>query len=153
MCEPCLFSGIAKGPKHDDTYGAIKEAYLVLCGALLAAIDPSPQIRKFEDDFHHSGPKAALTKDGTTVGILYPDIKDEILSIKRLFCLSVRGVLYESQIRRSSDLYPREEDMDQLNMGLLLEEKFGGDYRRIGLARWVKKSIFDGSKPCLVRLV
>lgn len=33
-------------PKHNDIYGAIKGAYLVLSGALLAVIDSDPQFRE-----------------------------------------------------------------------------------------------------------
>jgi hypothetical protein len=39
-------------PKHNDIYGAIKNAYLVLSGALLAVVDSNPQFGGFEDEFN-----------------------------------------------------------------------------------------------------
>jgi hypothetical protein len=64
-------------PKHNDIYGAIKDAYLILSGALLAVIDSDPQFWAFEHDFS-SGRKTVLTKDGATVGMIHHDAPDEI---------------------------------------------------------------------------
>lgn len=144
-------------PKHNDMYGAIKGANLVLSGALLAVIDSDPQFREFEHDYS-SGRKAVLTKDGATVGILYPDAHapDEIQYARKLFCLSIRGEPHSSQISRPHELYKGEEvEASELVMGLVLEEdlEIEDGYRRIGLARWVKRSLFEDSHSSSIRLM
>jgi len=142
-------------PNHNDLYGAVKDAYLVLSGALLAVIDSDPQFRVFENDFS-SGRKAVLTKDGATVGILYPDALDEIDCAGKLFCLSIRGEPHWSQISQLHELYKGEEvEVSELVMGLVLEEdlRIKDGYRRIGLARWVKRSLFESSHSSSIRLM
>lgn len=141
-------------PKHNNIYGAINGADLVLNDALLAVIDSNPQFRELEHDIS-SGRKAILDKDGATVGILYPDAADEIQYAGKLFCLSIRGEAHNSQISRPPGLYKREVEASDLVMGLVLEEdlEIEDGYIRIGLARWVKRSLFEDSHPSLVRLI
>lgn len=142
-------------PKHSDIYGAITGAYLVLSGALLAVIDSDPQFRTFEHDFS-SGRKAVLTKDGATVGIHYPDAPDEIPYAGKLFCLSIRREPHSSQISRPSELYKGEEvGASELVMGLVLEKdlEIEDRYRRVGLARWVKRSLFEDSHSSSITLI
>jgi hypothetical protein len=142
-------------PKHNDIYGAIKGAYLVLHGALLTVIDSDPHFRRFEHD-SSSERKAVLTKDGATVGILYPDATDEIQYAGKLFCLSIRGEPHSSQIAVPHELYKGEEvEASELVMGLVLEEdlEIEDGYRRRGLARWVKRSLFEDSHSSSIRLI
>lgn len=144
-------------PKHNNIYSAIKGAYLVLSSALLAVIDSDPQLREFEHDFS-SGRKAVLTKDGAAVGILYPDAHAlaEIQYTGKPFCLSIRGEPHSSQISRPHELYKGEEvEASELVMGLVLGEdlEIEDGYRRIGLARWVKRSLFKDSHSSSIRLM
>jgi hypothetical protein len=146
-------------PKHNDKYGTILSASLSLNGALLAGIDSSPQLRKFEHDYL-GGSKAILTKDGVAVGLLYPDVLDEMPYTEELFCLRIRAEPHASQISQPSELYKGEEVGD-LVMGLVLardpeignEFRLLNQYRRIGLARWVTRSLFESSQPSVVTLL
>ena len=142
-------------PKYDDTYGAIRSASLVLSGVLLAAIDPRPQVKEILHSYRDVR-STILTKNGATVGLLYTDADDEIEYAGNLFCLSVRGESDPSQIAQPRGLYKRAEvDASELVMGLVVEDDLeaAGEYRRIGLARWVKRSLFEGCRPSLIRLV
>lgn len=141
-------------PKKQDSYGAINGAHLNLGGVLLAAIDPDPQTRELEDFSPDPELKLVLRRHGNTIGLLYPDAKDEIPYTRKLFCLGIRGEPYWSEIIQPSKLYEKEVESHELVMGLVLEEDEENEssYRRVGLARWVKKSIFAGCHPCSVRL-
>lgn len=142
-------------PKHNDKYGAILSGSLSWNGALLAGVDSNPQLRKFEDDYQ-GGSTAILSKDGEAVGLLYPDVLDEMPYTGELFCLRIRGEPYPSQIPQPSEMHKGQEVSD-LVMGLVLtnEPKIGDEfqYRRIGLARWVTGSLFESSRPSVVTLL
>jgi hypothetical protein len=120
----------------------------VLSGALLGCIDCSPQFLEVEQSIS-PGSTAVLTKDGATVGILYPDTSDELQYTRKLFCLSIRGERHIAQITRPEELYKGEEvETSELVMGLVLKEdsEVEGGFKRIGLARWVKRSSFENSQ-------
>jgi hypothetical protein len=54
-----------------------------------------------------------------------------------------------AQITRPEELYKGEEvETSELVMGLVLKEdsEVGGGFKRIGLARWVKRSLFENSQ-------
>lgn len=146
-------------PKHDDEHGAILSASLSFTGALLASIDSNPQLHKFKDDYR-GGSTAIMTKDGVPVGVLYPDVRGEMPYAKELFCLRLRPEPDKSQIRRPGELYEGEEAGD-LIMGLVLarepnignESCLSNQYKRIGLARWVKSSLFESCQPSVVTLL
>jgi hypothetical protein len=144
-------------PKQNDDYGATLSASLHLSGALLTSIDSNPQPQEFESEYQI---RSILTKDGVTVGLLYPDVVDEMPYMKELFCLRIRAEPYYSLIPRPSDLYKGQEVGD-LVMGLVLkkEPKTGNEFRlpkefrRVGLARWVISSLFDSSIASAVTLM
>ncbi|KAF8862147.1 hypothetical protein BDZ45DRAFT_225886, partial [Acephala macrosclerotiorum] len=146
-------------PKHNDKYGAILSASLSLDGALLAGLGSNPQPQEFGHGYQ-GGSKAILIKDGVAVGLLYPDVLDEVPYTEEPFCLRIRGEPHASQISQPSGLYKGEEVGD-LVMGLVLtkEPKIGNEfrlldqYRRIELARWVKRSLFESSRPSAVTLL
>ena len=146
-------------PMHNDRYGGILSVSLSLNGALLARLDSNPQLRNFEHDYQ-GGSKAILTKDGVDVGLLYPDVLDEMPYTDELFCLEIRKEPYTSQISRPGQLYKGEE-VGELVMGLVLTKKpkIGDNscmldqYRRIGLARWVTRALFESSQPSTVTLL
>ncbi|KAL3426417.1 heterokaryon incompatibility protein [Phlyctema vagabunda] len=142
-------------PRYTDVYGAIKGASLVLGGALLVEIDPAPQVRDFEHDYSR-GVKAVLAKDSRTVGLLYPDAVEELQYSGRLFCLHIRGESHATQVAQPSGLYPSGDvRASDLVMGLILEEDLeeANCYRRIGLARWVKRSLFRDCPSSSVTLI
>ena len=141
-------------PKYDDQYVAIKDACLLLSGALVARIDSNPQFREFEHVYPRRR-KAVLTVDSVAVGIHYPDAPDSIQAGSRLCCLSIRREPYAPQFDRPSEIYEGEEvETSELVMGLVLEGVESRDgFKRIGLARWVKRSLFADSTPISIRLV
>ena len=121
---------------------------MVLSGALLGCIDCSPQFLEVEQSIS-PGSTAVLTKDGAMIGILYRDTSDELQYTRKLFCLSITGEPHMAQITRPEELYKGEEvETSELVMGLVLKEdsEVGGGFKRIGLARWVKRSLFENSQ-------
>ena len=139
--------------KYDDKFGAIKDAHLVLSGAAVAAIDCIPPIQQLESGY----PSVAITRNGDSMGHFLPDAVEETLDGDRLFCLRIRGEPAEPAFPtdiRFGNLYEVEEvKAGDLVIGLVLKELGGeGKYRRIGLARWVKKSLFEGSHLSAISL-
>jgi hypothetical protein len=132
-----------------------------LRGALLAVVDSNPQFGGFEDELN-SGLREVLTKDGATVGVIYPDTLDEIQYAGKLFCLSIRGEPRSSELSWLSEVYGKDDEDEvedpfegKFVMGLVLEEdlEIEDGYRRIELARWVKKSLFEDSRSSSITLI
>ncbi|KAK5941658.1 hypothetical protein PMZ80_005607 [Knufia obscura] len=92
-----------------------------------------------------------VTEDGLAVGILLPDVSNEVSYGISLQCLPVRS---EADPRREYhdmyDLYGTDDvhELNELNllMGLALQSVAGGEgtFRRVGLLRLARKSWFDG---------
>jgi hypothetical protein len=78
--------------------------------------------------------------------------------------LSIRGEPRESEVRWPSEVYEKDDEDEETEedevedpfvMGLVLEEdlEIEDGYRRIGLARWVKKSLFEDSRSSTITLI
>ena len=100
--------------------------------------------------------------NGTTVGSLYPDIVDDFRLLRSVYVLSIRLEPYTGNTALPHNLYaetdgliPPEEWINfDLRMGLaLLRARAGEVYRRVGLVRWLKGYIFDGTQPVQLRIV
>lgn len=160
----CDFGDLSVGAlsvklKYHDKYGTILDASLSLNGALLASIDSNPQLEVFDRD-PRGGCKALLTKDGVVAGLLFPDIPDQMPFTEGLFCLRIRGESNESQIAKPGQLHEGDE-VEDLVMGLVLMKasqtespsSSSSQYKRIGLARWVRNALFEASQPSAVTLL
>ncbi|KAI4246073.1 MAG: hypothetical protein L6R42_010016 [Xanthoria sp. 1 TBL-2021] len=101
------------------------------------------------------GGKTLLGKDGTTASLFYPDIADENMSTEELLCLGVGGEAKDAEISQPPHLYGREVESSSLAMGLVPEEDAEAkqQYKRKGLAHWVKRSLLESRKPCSIRLI
>ena len=145
-------------PKGADPFGEISNAFLVL-RACVASVDPMPATIKYENS--NKDLWATTTKDGVNAGIFYPDNIDELQDAEEIFYLSVKSEPSHSQTSLPHELYgesfstPRELIGNELGMGLaLVRDPMSKDvYRRVGLMRWVKKSLLTGIEPSIVTLI
>lgn len=142
-------------PSGIDQYGAIGKASLLLRGKM-AQLKIRRPFSKNGENLESSNQiwKALGTTDGTIVGAIYFDIMNELFNYTQVWCLSVRPKPFWSQVHIPHDLYGRQfskrEDIDPKDamvMGLALQQDTNtvGTFRRVGMVRWVKKSIFSGS--------
>lgn len=142
-------------PKGVDPFGEILNASLVL-RATVVSVDHRPmEEEKYRND--SSGWRAVIGKDGAETGIFYPDIIDEVLDGDQIFCLNVRSEPSNSQISIPHVLYEKgySELIGGMVMGLgLIQDQTNKDtYRRVGLVRWVKKSLFTSIAPSMITLI
>lgn len=141
-------------PKGVDPFGEILSASLVLRGAVVS-VNHRPIETKYRQD--STGLRAIIGKDGADVGVFYPDIINEVLDADPIFCLSVRSEPSEPQISMPQELYENDspEQIGGLIMGLALVQGRAnrGTFQRVGLVRWVRKSIFASIEPSVITLI
>jgi hypothetical protein len=113
------------------------------------------QFSKDSDDLGASNKtwKALETTDDSIAGAIYLDIMNEVSNYTQVWCLSVRPEPFWTAAQTPYDLYRRQfskrEDIspeDAMVMGLALQQDMNttGTFRRVGMVRWVKKSLFLG---------
>jgi hypothetical protein len=119
---------------------------------------PSWQFSKDSDDLEASNKtlKALETTDDSIAGAIYLDIMNEGFDYTQVWCLSVRPEPFWTAVQIPYDLYGRQfsesEDIgpeDAMVMGLALQQDMNtaGTFRRVGMVRWVKQSLFSGITP------
>lgn len=143
--------------KGADPFGEVSNASLVL-RARVVPVNPMPDSIIYENSWN--GSRATTTKDGANVGLSYPDIINELQDADRMFCMSVRSEPF-SNIPLPHKLYGRSFSTpdaltgNEMIMGLaLVQDPTNKDvYRRVGLMRWVKKSLFMDLEPSVITLV
>jgi hypothetical protein len=106
-----------------------------------------------------------IAANGAISGAIYPDILDDLKAVRRVVVLSIRSEPYFSSGSMPSHLHelykggmPQSDqaswgDLD-LRMGLaLLRVRSGEVYRRVGLVRWLRKEVFDGTQSMELTIV
>lgn len=130
-------------PSGDDLYGAIESASLQLRGGIVSfplTTTTSWQARK--------------ELNAAATGVVYPDISDDFTEAMIVWCIAIRPEPRSSvqrvwknlpERRSMSDDDPRRHSVDGLVMGLVLDKvhDMQNTYRRIGMIRWFKESLFD----------
>lgn len=150
-------------PKHGkNQYGAIKAgACLVLEGARLLAIDNPPQLEPAFNNDEKAGAKSifkpeseALLLGGKPIGVFYRDTIDDDTTTWALFCLALQN---ESlfPLQKHDFQFHQDCEMIETIMGIVIAEdaQMKGSYRRIGIARWIDKELFEKLRPQTVTLV
>jgi hypothetical protein len=144
-------------PSGADQYGAISKASLLLRGKI-AQLKIRRQSSKDEEnpEVSYETWEVLETTDGSIAGAIYLDIMNEIPHHTQVWCLSVRPESFWSTVRIPYGLYRRQfferEDIgpeDAMVMGLAMQEDVNtiGTFRRMGIVRWVKESLFLGITP------
>lgn len=140
-----------------DQYGSINKASLLLCGKMVALLI-RPQPSDAGKNLGTSGQAWTCleTLDGSTAGAMYPDLLEGLSDSTQLWCLSVRPEPFHGDVDVPYELYQRRfctrQDIgpeDNMTMGLILQQESNvtGTFRRVGLARWVRKSLFSKIEP------
>ena len=86
---------------------------------------------------------------GNIIGAFFPDIITEVQFLDHIYCLAIQKEVYSSVLEEPGFLHGdqamNEEDFKSrgLIMGLALVKHGLDIYRRIGLIRWVKPTLFD----------
>lgn len=145
-------------PKGADAFGEILEASLVM-RARLVLLDLMPKSIEYEDYQNFGG--IFVTKDGANAGVLYPDVMHTLEGGNQICCLPIRTEPLRPHVNspRVFDgrivLLPKDLDGNELIMGIALwQDPTKRDvYRRIGLVRWFKKSLFKDIEPLVITLI
>jgi hypothetical protein len=143
-----------------DKFGTISVAWLQLKGCIL------PFQFRYEEFGNRSaygdGMGALTGMDGSIVGAFYPDIISEVRDLKLVYGLSVKGEPWGPATSVPHELYQTnfstEDEMcgeNAMVMGLALTKDPSKEnaYRRVGLIRWVKKSLFSAISPSFFTLL
>lgn len=99
------------------------------------------------------GSISLIDTDDKAVGAFFSDIPLEVRSENAIMCLEVRGEPYWSEmvlpehLKVSESQLSTEEEFDKrpmiMGLGLITIAEGTGVYRRLGIVRWVVKSLFD----------
>lgn len=127
--------------------------------ARVIPVNPMLETIKYENNYN--GSRATTTNDGANTAVFYPDIINELQDADQIFCISIRSEPFSSDISPPHELYgkgystPEEMVGNEMIIGLaLVQGPTNNDvYRRVGLMRWVKKSLFTGVEPLVITLV
>lgn len=113
-----------------------------------------------DTDIFSEGFEILIDRGGERIGAIYPDDPSDLQDGPDLFCLQVRREHHWSKIEMPYCIYdwgpdPEDEnDSRAMVMGLALvrDEEHAGDYRRVGLVRWMKRSCFANMQPCEITI-
>jgi len=100
-----------------------------------------------------------LSPDGKTIGAFFADIALEIQPLDYLHCLSIGKEEYDSAMSLPDKLYQKNYTQEEIEsepmvirLGLLRNEH-SNTYRRVGLIRWSKESVFSRSVVSEVTII
>ena len=153
----------------DHDTGAVCTGFLRMRGRLAAAIVELGPAKDFSDIQNgwcppeertaHDNWTAVLNTLGERIGALYPDDVAEVKQGQRIYCLEVRREVYGSKVSMPDHIYGQyfrthSEDtpMPYIGLALTQDDEDAGIYRRLGLVRWVKESMFSGLEPCEISI-
>ncbi|GAB7332147.1 hypothetical protein MBLNU13_g04021t2 [Cladosporium sp. NU13] len=141
-----------------DRFGLVERSHLRVLGRITTV-----QIRwaRWDHSVFGEGWRILTTTEGTAVGVVYPDIINELQFTKTLICLEVRDEPFwtESTIPHSVFGVPPGEKKEwkelDLVMGLALLPLPGhdGQFQRKGLVRWLKRDLFTDAEKSELTIV
>jgi hypothetical protein len=126
-------------------------------------IPVNPMLETIKNENNYNGSRATTTNDGASANaaVFYPNTISELQDADQIFCVSIRSEPFWSDISPPRELYgkgfptPEETVGNEMIIGLtLVQGPTNNDvYRRVGLMRWVRKSLFTGVEPLVITLV
>lgn len=152
-------AGEAVSHETGDTFcGAGSGGSIRVAGRLTVSIADLQASSKHMDTFKEL--EILIDRESERIGAIYPDDPSDLRDGQDLFCLEVRQERYLSEIVMPYGIYHRhpqpedEDDSRAMVMGLALvrDDEHAGDYRRVGLVRWMKRSCFANVQPCQVTI-
>ena len=146
---------VAVDAVSDHDTGAVCTGILRVRGRLAAAtvapveLGPPEGLSQTQYGWYDKDWIVVLDTVGERIGALYPDVAAEVQQGQRIHCLEVRREDYWSKNDMPHYLHGRllkaySEDTPMPFMGLALtqDDKDADIYRRLGLVRWMKESMF-----------
>ncbi|ROV90496.1 hypothetical protein VMCG_09832 [Cytospora schulzeri] len=136
------FKGVNLEVKDPYLFQAPRTASMTVHGQTVQATFEFSLPEPLEGDYRK---RQLYSNDGDAIGFFYPDIIFEVQFIERITCLGVCD-----EVDASTDL-PTEvkatelDDFENRLMGLALlpDPESSGEFKRVGLIRWLKKSVFQ----------
>jgi hypothetical protein len=107
---------------------------------------------------YDDGMRVLIGEDGSTAGAFYPDIITEVRDMKWVYCVSIKGESFFAENQVPYELYQKSfyteegiwaENAMIMGLALMKDASRPNSYKRVGLTRWVKKSLFSGIVPSL----
>ncbi|KAK0112659.1 hypothetical protein ONS95_014398 [Cadophora gregata] len=139
---------------RSDPFGAISAASLLIKGSIL------PMQFRYEkfgnESMYDDGMRVLIGDDGSTAGAFYPDIITEIRDMEWIHCLSIKGESLFAERSVPYELYQKHFSTEDevsgesamiMGLALMKDSTKSNAYQRVGLIRWVKKSLFSGILP------
>jgi len=141
-----------------DRFGLVERSHLRVLGRTTTV-----QIRwaRWDQSYSGKGWRLLTTDDGTAVGVVYPDIINELQFTKTLVCVEVRDEPFWTETTMPESIFGEQEskveaweEMD-LVMGLALLPVTGHDrhFQRKGLVRWLKRDLFTDAEMIELTIV
>ncbi|KAL8738938.1 MAG: hypothetical protein Q9181_000350 [Wetmoreana brouardii] len=144
-----------------DTMGAVSAGFICLTGLVRSVIvDAKTSIVGSTESTY----TCLHDHEGSAVWALLADDQAEVQPNQKIYCISVRDEQYWAQIEWPKDLYSRRrqrtrEDEEEwvgsmvMGLGLTAVEAEEKKFRRLGLVRWMKKTLFEGIGTSTIKVL
>ena len=152
---------------HGRMFGAVRPGAQICIEGRVARLRVGDDIlndeRRYESDTWRLPCNRIVNSSGIEVGLLFPDVRDwesEPPVIDSLHCLSIgidpdETCIHHFEVEKLHYVIwepPREQKV--LAIGLVKVEGFDQtSFKRIGLVRWLAKSVFDTVEPSSITIV
>jgi hypothetical protein len=149
--------------KSSDPYGAVVSSHIRVLGRV--AVVQLHWDRLVHSSFGRGDDdrKPLITVDGVAVGLVYPDIMNELQFVRDLVCLEVRDEPFWTETTVPETLYGNPATYDEaekwermdlvLALALLPVPGKIGVYQRRGLVRWLRRDVFKHAEQTEVTIV
>jgi hypothetical protein len=143
-----------------DPYGGVTSSHIRVCGRVaVVQLHWNTLIQSLGDDDR----KLLITVEDVAVGLVYPDIMNELQFVQDLICLEVRDEPFWTETTVPDGLhgdpktYDEAEKWEQMDlvMALALLPVPGemGVYQRKGLVRWLRRDVFRHAEQIELTIV
>lgn len=145
-------------PAKKDPHGALSKAELLLRGKILQIGVKTQNGQDGKDHCAYTAPWEELeTASGSIAGAIYFDVESDSIGCIQVWCLPICSDPFYS-VARNQCTRDSSKDTDQevaTVMGLALQSicEASSTFRRVGMFRWVDRSLLDGIFMADVKLV
>ena len=143
-------------PSSSDSMGAVSAGHITLTGLVAITVIDKDAYKLFQSG---SDSQYAFLRDQDrlVIGALLPDAPTETRP-ENIYCISVRDEQKSTIVETPCALnyeydYHRFEMVMGLGLTAIGEEGNRKVFRRLGLARWMRKSFFAGKKVSTIKII
>lgn len=130
-----------------DPFGAVRSSSLRVRGRVATVY---VQWNDGGDTYIRDGWTTLKNREGSVVGVVYPDIMNELQFVNEIVCLEAQDEPYWARIHLPASVFGKtftsEEELEEMGLviaiALLPVPGHDGMYRRRGLVRWLKDHLF-----------